>query len=282
MKQHIILAAILERDGRILLVRPSPTAPWELPSGPLPPDSHDVDQEMDQILQRLGVQTPAIEEDFLQTHYIPTPDGQIVYNLYAPAHWTGQPTPPPGVGSGWFTPHELDAIHIHPHIRQAIREAYGLATPPDRTADILAALQAELTATTPSTSREAGLDILRTLTATDPATAQTTLRRAYPELADDIIDFALARHWTNPVLDRRTRSLLVIAMLAAQGHHGNPLRTHIEGALNHGASPQQIIEVLRMVAIYAGFPAALQAWPIMEQTFARRGIPRPTHPGASQ
>ncbi|WP_322819675.1 carboxymuconolactone decarboxylase family protein [Tepidiforma sp.] len=263
MKQHITMAAILERHGRIFLLRPSPTAPWELPSGPLPPDNHDVDQEMDRILQRLGVQAHAIEEAFLQTHYIPTPDGQIVYNLYAPTHWTGQPTPSPGVGSGWFTLHELDAIPIHPHIHQAIREAYGLATPPDRTADILAALQAELTAAHPSTT-------------------QATLPRATPQLAHHISDFPLAPSTTDPALDPRTRSLLVIAMLAAQGHHGNPLHTHIEDALDHGATPQQIIETLRIVAIYAGVPAALQAWPAIEQALANRGIPRPTHPGATQ
>jgi 4-carboxymuconolactone decarboxylase len=281
MKQHITMAAILERGGRIFLVRPGPSAPWELPSGPLPPDVHDVDEEMDRILQRLGIDAPAVEEDFLQTHYFPAEDGQVVYNLYAPTGWTGEPSPPPGVGSGWFTLDELDAIDVHPGVRQAILEAFGLAAPPDRTGDILAALGAELAAAaTPQSSREAGLDVLRTLAAADPATAEANLRRAQPELADDIIDVALARFWTSPVLDRRTRSLLVVAMLAAQGRTGSPLRSHIEGALNHGAAPEQVVEVLRMVAVYAGFPAALEAWPVMEEVFARRGIPRPARPGA--
>jgi 4-carboxymuconolactone decarboxylase len=236
---------------------------------------------MDRILQRLGIDAPAVEEDFLQTHYFPAEDGQVVYNLYAPTGWTGEPSPPPGVGSGWFTLDELDAIDVHPGVRQAILEAFGLAAPPDRTGDILAALGAELAAAaTPQSSREAGLDVLRTLAAADPATAEANLRRAQPELADDIIDVALARFWTSPVLDRRTRSLLVVAMLAAQGRTGSPLRSHIEGALNHGAAPEQVVEVLRMVAVYAGFPAALEAWPVMEEVFARRGIPRPARPGA--
>jgi len=288
MKQHITMAAILERGGRIFLVRPQPGAPWELPSGPLPPGVDDVDEEMDRILQRLGVHAPAVEDDFLQTHYFPADDGQVVYNLYAPTGWQGEPAPPPGIGSGWFTLDELDAIDLLPGVRQAILEAFGLVQPPDRTGEILAALGAELAeavrepaAPASLDSRAAGLDVLRTLGGRDPGAAFENLRRTAPELADDIVDFALARGWSSPILDRRTRSLLVIAMLAAQGRTGGPLRSHIEGALNHGASPAQVIEVLRMVAVYAGFPAALEAWPAMEEVFARRGIPRPGRPEAA-
>jgi 4-carboxymuconolactone decarboxylase len=286
MKQHITMAAILERAGRIYLLRPRPDAPWDLPSGPLPPDADDVDEEMDRILNQLGVSAPAVEDDFLQSHYFPADDGQVVYNLYAPVAWRGEPTPPPGVGSGWFTLAEIEAIDLRPGVRQAILEAFGLAQPPDRTTDILAALGAALDPSAhatptgaPTSTRDAGLDVLRTLTGQDPLRAAENLRRNAPELADDIIDFALARGWAGPALDRSTRSLLVVAMLAAQGRTGGPLRSHLEGALNHGASPAQVVEALRMVAVYAGFPAALEAWPVMEEVFARRGIPRPGRPG---
>jgi 4-carboxymuconolactone decarboxylase len=81
--------------------------------------------------------------------------------------------------------------------------------------------------------------------------------------------------WSRPALDRQTRSLQVVAMLAALGGRSGPLRSHINGALNHGATPEQVVETLRMVAVYAGFPAALEAWPVMEEVFAARNIPRP-------
>jgi len=63
-------------------------------------------------------------------------------------------------------------------------------------------------------------------------------------------------------------------MLAAAGQHAS-LKSHIGGALNHGASPEAVIEALKMVAVYAGFPAAVAAWPAMEAVFSERGIARP-------
>ena len=287
MKQHIYMAAILERDCRLFLVRPQPDSPWELPGGPLPPHLDDVDEEMDAILGRLGVQAPAIEEDFLQTHYFPVKDGQFVFNLYAATEWTGEPSVPPGQGSGWFAVEELESIHMDEGTKNAVLEAFGLREAKDITADILRAMAGDQREASdaapaleprPSTGmdrRAAGMDVLRTLSGQDPERAAAAMAQREPELADDIIDFALGQVWSGSVLDRRTRSLQVVAMLAAQGRVGQPLRSHINGALNHGATPEQVVETLRMVAVYAGFPAALEAWPAMEAVFEQRGIPRP-------
>lgn len=284
MNQDIRIAAILERAGRLFLMRRDPGGPWELPGGVLPPENDDVDAEMDRILQSLGVAAPAIEEDFFQTHFIPVEHGQMVYNLYAATDWTGEPAPEVGIGSGWFTIDEMRAVAMDDHVRKAVMEAYGLGEPVDGDAEILAALS-ELTgqpgpaptpAPEPLSRREAGLDVLRTLRGGgDPEVAAALMTRQQPEIAGDVIDFALGEVWSNTALDRRTRSLQVIAMLAAQGRTGGPLTSHINGALNHGASPEQVIETLRMVAVYAGFPAALEAWPVMERVFEQRGVPRP-------
>ncbi|MFN8618314.1 MAG: carboxymuconolactone decarboxylase family protein [Dehalococcoidia bacterium] len=281
MKQDIRMAAILERDGRLFLVRATPGAPWELPGGALPPENDDVDAEMDAILQRLGVMAPAIEEDFLQTHFIPSGDGQIVYNVYAATGWTGDPAAQPGVGAGWFSLEDMRAVAMDDHVRNAVLEAYGMREPDDQDAKIMAALAGikldEEPAPPPAFSdrRSAGLDVLRTLTASDPVAAADRMRKAQPELAGDIIDFALGEVWAHPALDRRTRSLLALAMIAAQGHTGGALSAHISGALNHGASPDEVVQTMRMVAVYAGFPAALGAWAPMEKVFEQRGIPRP-------
>ncbi len=288
MNQDIRLAAILERDGRLFLLRREPNGPWELPGGALPTENDDVDAEMDAILQRLGVAAPAIDEDFLQTHFIPAGHGQIVYNVYAATEWTGEPAPGPGVGAGWFTIEDIRAVAMDDHVRRAVMEAYGLNEPVDGDAQILAALSKmvapESIAVAARSQRmdgetnrhAAGLDVLRTLRGGgDPGSAAAIMAKERPEIAGDIIDFALGEVWSNAALDRRTRSLQVVAMLAAQGRTGGPLTSHINGALNHGASPEQVVETLRMVAVYAGFPAALEAWPVMERVFEQRGIPRP-------
>lgn len=288
MNQDIRLAAILERNGRLFLLRREPNGPWELPGGTLPPENDDVDAEMEAILVQLGVAAPAIDEDFLQTHFIPAEHGQIVYNVYAATEWTGEPSPGPGVGAGWFTIEDLRAVVMDDHVRRAVLEAYGMSEPADGDAEILAALSNIAGIQTPGATqepniergrREAGLDVLRTLRGGgDPAVAAATMERLQPEIAGDVIDFALGEVWSNTVLDRQTRSLQVVAMLAAQGRTGGPLTSHINGALNHGASPAQVVETLRMVAVYAGFPAALEAWPVMERVFEQRGIPRPGRP----
>lgn len=64
--------------------------------------------------------------------------------------------------------------------------------------------------------------------------------------------------WARPGLDRRTRSLVTIALLAGLGHE--ELEVHLRAAANTGASPAEIAETLMHVAIYAGVPAANSAF----------------------
>jgi 4-carboxymuconolactone decarboxylase len=136
--------------------------------------------------------------------------------------------------------------------------------------------QAPLFPTEPPTDRRAaGLDVLRTILGTDPEAGRQRMLGQYPELANDVIDFALGEVWSHPALDRKTRSLMVLSMIAAIGGRPGALRSHINGALNHGCTPEEIVQALRMVAVYAGFPSALAAWEVMESVFADRKITRP-------
>jgi 3-oxoadipate enol-lactonase / 4-carboxymuconolactone decarboxylase len=64
--------------------------------------------------------------------------------------------------------------------------------------------------------------------------------------------------WTRPHFDRRTRSLLTLAILAALGHH-EEFRLHVRATRNTGATPEDVAEMLLHVAVYAGIPAANSA-----------------------
>jgi 3-oxoadipate enol-lactonase / 4-carboxymuconolactone decarboxylase len=72
--------------------------------------------------------------------------------------------------------------------------------------------------------------------------------------------------WTRPGLDRRTRSLLTIAMMASLGHE-EELKLHLRASKNTGATPADIAEMLMQVAVYAGVPAANSAFRTAKEIF---------------
>lgn len=295
MAQVIRLGALVVREGRLLLLRARPDSHWELPGGQLLPEHPDIDEAMDLMLQELGIAAPAVEEDFVETVYLREASGVAIFNLYAPTEWRGEPVATPGVGLGWFALEELDAIAMEEPIRQAVLTALGFRERPDETAAIMEALGGLMTEETgqegevaagsaqdaaptgPGSRRDAGLDVLRTLRGGDPVPAFDTMRTTQPGLAEDVVDFALGEVWSHPALDRKQRSLMVVSMLSALGRTG-PLRSHLNGALNHGVTAEQLVQAMRMVAVYSGFPAAIEAWAVLDSVLTERGIPMPRRP----
>jgi 4-carboxymuconolactone decarboxylase len=73
--------------------------------------------------------------------------------------------------------------------------------------------------------------------------------------------------WTRPGLDRKTRSMLTIAMLAALGRH-EEFRLHIRATRNTGVSRDEVREILLQTAAYAGVPAANAAYHHAREVFA--------------
>ena len=76
--------------------------------------------------------------------------------------------------------------------------------------------------------------------------------------------------WARPGLDKRTRSMLVIALMAALGHE-EELAMHIRATRNTGATREDVQEVMLMVAVYAGVPAANTAIRIAKEIYAIEG-----------
>jgi 4-carboxymuconolactone decarboxylase len=79
-----------------------------------------------------------------------------------------------------------------------------------------------------------------------------------------ITETAWGALWARPDLDRRTRSIVTIAILAALGR-ADELALHIRASRNTGATPHEIAEALLHVAVYAGVPAANSAFAIARQ-----------------
>jgi 4-carboxymuconolactone decarboxylase len=72
--------------------------------------------------------------------------------------------------------------------------------------------------------------------------------------------------WTRPGLDKKTRHMLTIAMLAALGKH-DELAMHVRATRNTGVTPEELREVLLHVSVYAGVPAANSAFAIAKRVY---------------
>jgi 4-carboxymuconolactone decarboxylase len=118
--------------------------------------------------------------------------------------------------------------------------------------------------------RARGLRALGEITGATGESVVAGLRDLAPDLADWIIDFSYGDVMSRPGLDRRSRQLATIAALTAAGH-APQLAVHIRGALNVGCTRQEIVEVILQMAVYAGFPAAINALNVAREVLAPPG-----------
>ena len=76
--------------------------------------------------------------------------------------------------------------------------------------------------------------------------------------------------WSRTALPAATKSLVMIAMMAAVGHP-NELRVHLNGAVKNGCTPEEIQEVLLLLTLYCGIPAANEAHRIAAEVLREHG-----------
>jgi 4-carboxymuconolactone decarboxylase len=77
--------------------------------------------------------------------------------------------------------------------------------------------------------------------------------------------------WGRPGLDRKSRSLLNLGMIAAL-NRSEELATHVRGAITNGLTKEEICEAFLQVAVYCGMPAGLGAFKVARQVFKEMGI----------
>lgn len=99
-----------------------------------------------------------------------------------------------------------------------------------------------------------------------------SLANICPDLGKYIIEYPFGDIYQREGLDLKTRELVTVAALTALGHCQPQLNVHINGALNVGCAPQEIVEVILQMSVYAGFPAALNGMFVAKAVFAEREL----------
>ncbi|MBD1873305.1 carboxymuconolactone decarboxylase family protein [Nodosilinea sp. FACHB-131] len=88
-----------------------------------------------------------------------------------------------------------------------------------------------------------------------------------PDFAQFIIEFPYGDIYSREGLSPKERQIATIAALVTLGNAPTELKAHIQGALNVGCSQAEVVEVIMQMAVYAGFPAAVNALLVAKDVF---------------
>ncbi len=97
-----------------------------------------------------------------------------------------------------------------------------------------------------------------------------SLKTVAPDLGRYIIEFAFGDVYSRPGLDLKSRQIATVAALTALGNAQPQLKVHIHGALNVGCTRSEVVETILQMAVYAGFPAALNGIAAAKEVFEER------------
>ncbi len=95
-----------------------------------------------------------------------------------------------------------------------------------------------------------------------------SLQDIAPDFAQYLIEFPFGDIYSRPGLDLRSREIATVAALTALGNAAPQLKVHIGAALHVGLTQDEIVEVIMQMAVYAGFPAALNGLFAAKEVFA--------------
>ncbi len=90
-----------------------------------------------------------------------------------------------------------------------------------------------------------------------------------PDFARYLIEFPFGDIYSRPGLDLKSREIAVVAALTALGNSAPQLKVHIQGAINVGVTRAEVVETIMQIAVYAGFPAALNGLMVAKEVFAQ-------------
>lgn len=122
----------------------------------------------------------------------------------------------------------------------------------------------------PDERRRRGAACLVALLQEDEASYTSRFTAIAPAIGEWIIDFEFGDIFARPALGAHEKQLAIITMLATVGNRTDRLNRHIRGSLAAGLSKEQVIEALIQLSVYAGFPAALNAFAAAREAFEER------------
>jgi 4-carboxymuconolactone decarboxylase len=123
----------------------------------------------------------------------------------------------------------------------------------------------------PENRYERGLAKLREIDGDAGERVVQSLQGIAPDFARYLIEFPFGDVYSRPGLDLKSREIAVVAALTALGNAAPQLKVHIQGALNVGVTRTEVVETIMQMAVYAGFPAALNGLEAAKEVFAAKG-----------
>lgn len=119
---------------------------------------------------------------------------------------------------------------------------------------------------------ERGVRRLKEVDAAAADSVMESLSTICPDFGRFIIEFGYGEIHSRPGLSLQQRELATVAALTAMGTAQAQLKIHIGAALNVGLSRTEIVETIVQMAVYAGFPAALNGLAAAKEVFSERGV----------
>ena len=115
---------------------------------------------------------------------------------------------------------------------------------------------------------ERGMSMLRKTQGESADKVLKSLESVAPDLGRLAAEFVFDDIYGRPGLDLKSREMISVAALTTLGYAGPQLRVHIGAALRVGCTRQEIVEIILQMAVYAGFPAALNGMQAAKEVFA--------------
>ncbi|MED1945570.1 MULTISPECIES: carboxymuconolactone decarboxylase family protein [Brevibacillus] len=119
---------------------------------------------------------------------------------------------------------------------------------------------------------EVGSQVMNQVVGESGVHTREFLKGIAPDFERLLVEFPFGDIYSRQGLDLKSREIATVAALTALGYAIPQLKVHINGALNVGCTKEEIMEIMMQMAVYAGFPAALNGLNAAKEVFTDRSF----------